>query len=65
MKKIETFKCATGAGWGILYDGLMDCDVPYAPTEAKAVDNAVTEGYPRRLIVTTASPEHYSSAYAD
>lgn len=58
--KIETFKCATGAGWGILIDGKMDCDVPYARTEAGAVENCL-KVYPWAPVITTTCPQHYSN----
>lgn len=57
--KIETFKCATGAGWGILVDDKVDGDVPYSRTEAGAVENAL-KVYPWACVITTASHQHYS-----
>lgn len=57
--KVETFKCATGAGWGILVDGKMDCSIPYTSTEEQAVEAASL--FPRWMIVTTKCPEHYSN----
>jgi hypothetical protein len=60
MTKIETFKCATGSGWGILVDGMMDCQVPYSSTEKAAIDNAIKAGYKRISIIDSMNTLHYS-----
>lgn len=61
MAKVETFKCATGSGWGILVDGMMDCDIPYSPTEREAFWKG-SEAYPTEKVLTTADLAHYSNA---
>ena len=59
--RIETFKCATGAGWGVQVHDLMDCDIPYSKTEAQALALA-REHYPHAIrILTTADKGHYSN----
>ena len=57
--KVETFKCATGSGWGILANGLMDCDIPYSATEQGAVKAGKAAGYAN--ILTTRDAKHYSN----
>jgi len=57
--KVETFKCATGMGWGILIDGKVDCDVPYARTEAGAVRNCAAV-HPWAPVITSQHAQHYS-----
>lgn len=57
---IETFKCATGSGWGILVDRLVNCDIPYARTEQGAVENCL-KVYPWACVITTDYPQHYSN----
>ena len=61
MTKIETFKCATGSGWGILVDGMMDCDIAYSRTEREAFWLG-SEAYPDEKVLTTADMDHYSNA---
>lgn len=65
--KTETFKCATGSGWGILVDGMMDCDFPYQPTEHDAVmmwlalgDEDYAKGW-GDVLITSSHPDHYSN----
>lgn len=58
--KIETFKCATGMGWGIRIDDMVDCDVPYARTEAGVVENCL-KVYPWAPVITTEHADHYSN----
>ncbi len=58
--KVETFKCATGSGWGILVDGMMDTDIRYYATERAAFWNG-SEAYPDEKVLTTADPAHYAN----
>jgi len=57
--KIETFKCATGAGWAIQVDGMMDSHIPYSQTENEAYMRALI-AYPGKPVLTCADKGHYA-----
>jgi hypothetical protein len=46
--------------WGILVDGLLDCDIPRCNYEKAAAFFALMK-YPGSTVHTTKSPEHYSN----
>ena len=57
--KLETFKCATGAGWGVLVDNMVDGELCYWPSEKQA-ESAARRHYPGVKVYTTKTPGHYA-----
>lgn len=57
--KVETFVDPSG-NWGILVDGMMDCDIPWFNKEYDLVVYAVL-AYPGCTVITTEHPDHYSN----
>jgi len=60
--KIETV-CLAGQHsrpWGILVDGMLDCDIPTCRFEKAAAFLALMK-YPTCVVHSTDSPEHYSN----
>jgi len=57
--KIETVKLAGYSQWGILVNGMLDCDIPLSNTEKEA-SILGAEAYPNDEVITSADSRHYS-----